>query len=149
MGAIAIALGFAARQCFGLTRKTEKPLPADEQIGDDAGRAAVETRVRDQFEIPYMGVLDIGADLVEPRRQPRDAGGTSFFISIPRLLQTLPEDLKQAMMRSRVRFVRADDSGADHQFVGPKLSRDERASSGWLLRWRDDRRGFAGAPRWR
>jgi len=25
-------------------RKTEKPLPADEQIGDDAGCAAVETR---------------------------------------------------------------------------------------------------------
>src|SRR6266436_8619254 len=56
-------------------RKTEKPLPAVEQIGDDAGRAAVETRVRDQFAIPYMGVLDIGADLVEPRRQPRDVSG--------------------------------------------------------------------------
>ena len=41
-----IDFGFAARQCFGLKRKIEKPLPADEQVGDNAGRAAVETCVR-------------------------------------------------------------------------------------------------------
>src|ERR1700686_376369 len=31
-----MALGFAARQRLGLRRKIEKPLPADEQVGDDA-----------------------------------------------------------------------------------------------------------------
>jgi hypothetical protein len=40
-----IDFGFAARQCFGLIRNIEKPLPADEQVGDDAGRAAVKTFV--------------------------------------------------------------------------------------------------------
>ena len=38
-----VDLGFVARQRFGLMRKAEKPFPADEQVGDDAGRASVKS----------------------------------------------------------------------------------------------------------
>src|SRR5216683_3824904 len=56
-------------------RKTEKPLPADEQIGDDAGRATVKTFVRRLLAILAVSRGHIGADLVEPGRQPRDVSG--------------------------------------------------------------------------
>jgi len=70
-----MALGFAARQRLGLRRKIEKPLPADEQIGDDAGRAAVETCVRRLLAISGVSRAHLGAHLIEPRRQPLDVTG--------------------------------------------------------------------------
>jgi hypothetical protein len=70
-----MALGFAARQCFGLMRKIKKPLPADEQVGDDAGRAAVETCVRRLLAISGVRRAHLGAHLIEPRRQPLDVTG--------------------------------------------------------------------------
>ena len=41
-----IDFGLAGRQCFGLMREGEELLPSDEQVGDDAGRAAVKTWMR-------------------------------------------------------------------------------------------------------
>ena len=51
-----MAFGFAARQRLGLRCKIEKPLPADEQVGDDAGRTAVETCVRQPLAPGLSGV---------------------------------------------------------------------------------------------
>ena len=70
-----MALGFAARQRLGLRCKIEKPLPADEQIGDDAGRAAVETCVRRLLAISGVSRAHLGEHLIEPRRQPPDVTG--------------------------------------------------------------------------
>jgi hypothetical protein len=65
-----MAIGFAARQRLGLRRKIEKPLPANEQVGDNAGRAAVETCVRRLLAISGVSRAHLGAHLIEPRRQP-------------------------------------------------------------------------------
>src|ERR1700680_389639 len=70
-----MALGFAARQRLGLMRKAEKPLPADEQVGDDAGRAAVKTVVRRLLAIPAVSRAHLGAHLIELWCQPLDVRG--------------------------------------------------------------------------
>ena len=41
-----VFLSFAGRECSAIESEGEKLLPADEQISDDAWRAAVETFVR-------------------------------------------------------------------------------------------------------
>src|SRR3984893_17598484 len=71
---------FAARQCFGLMRKIEKPLPADEQVGDNAGRAAVKTCVRRLLAIAAVSRVHLRAYLIEPRRQPLDVPGSRLRI---------------------------------------------------------------------
>src|SRR6202043_3977370 len=70
-----MAVGFAARQCLGLRRKIEKPLPADEQVGHDAGRAAVETCVRRLLAISGVSRAHLDAHLIKPRRQPLNVTG--------------------------------------------------------------------------
>ena len=75
-----IDLGFTARQCFGLTCKGEKSLPADEQVGDDAGRAAVKPCVRHLLAISAVSRVHLRAHLIEPRRQPPDVLGRRLRI---------------------------------------------------------------------
>src|ERR1700688_4489361 len=70
-----MALGFAARQCSALMREGEELLPADEQVGDDAGRAAVATCVRRLLAISGVSRAHLGAHLTESRRQPLDVPG--------------------------------------------------------------------------
>jgi hypothetical protein len=44
---------------LGRMRKIEKPVTADEQVGDNAGRAAVKTFVSDSgtLQMPQLGAL--------------------------------------------------------------------------------------------
>src|ERR1700724_3847409 len=70
-----MALGFAARQCSALMREGEELLPADEQVGDDAGRAAVETCVRRLLAISGGSRAHPPAHLIEPEPQPLNVTG--------------------------------------------------------------------------
>src|ERR1700730_15325516 len=70
-----MALGSATRQRSALMREGEELLPAYEQVGDDAGRAAVETCVRRLLAISGMSRAHLGAHLIEPGRQPLDVTG--------------------------------------------------------------------------
>src|ERR1700752_5522422 len=71
---------FAARQCFGRMREGEELLPSDDQIGNDAGRAAVKTCVRRLLAIYAMSRVHLSAHLIEPRRQPLDVTGCGLRI---------------------------------------------------------------------
>jgi hypothetical protein len=74
------ALGLAARQCCGLKREDEELLPADEQVGDDGGRAAVKTCVRHLPTITSASRVHLGAHLVKSGRQPPDVAGSRLRI---------------------------------------------------------------------
>jgi len=63
-------------------------------------------------------------------------GGVNTFKALGPIFERCPPELLAALETAEIRFRRGDDSGAQHDFTGPMLSR--RASGGRLLRWRDD-----------